>query len=854
MNLYNFALGVLLFIFYPIQAQDYYFEEFQPFNDRIPSPEEFLGYPIGEYHTRHDLVVAYIYTLAELSDRASVYVYGKTHENRKLLLLQVSEAGHIANLEELKRKHLEVVDPSTKVGSFKELPLFVNLAYGVHGNEPSSTEAAMLMAYTLVASENQEIKNMRRETVVFIDPTINPDGRDRHSNWANSYKGSPLIADKFDIEHNESWPRGRTNHYLFDLNRDLLLGVNPETQGRLKWYHEWYPNVVTDFHEMGTNSTYFFEPKNKSASMNPITPSENRDVLNKVFQDQFAEDLDKIGSFYFTDEIYDSTYPGYGSTYMDLQGSLALLFEQASSRGHLQETTTGEISFPFTIRNQYVSSIATLRAAVGNKDLLYDYQNRFFADAMNKAGNSKVKGYVFGDPYDKGRVKAFIDVLLQHQIEVFPLGQKLKTAGIEFKPDHSYVVPVKQKQYYMVQSLFETFEKYRDSVFYDASAWSVVNFYNMKYKPLDKLPSMGEKVTPESNIIPAEEVVKSEYAYLIPYEEYYAPAVLYHIQNRGLVVKASSKDFSMNTKKGLVDFKRGTLLVPVYDQFGIPADSVYQWVKEACSEFSVKAYSVSTGMTQKGNGLGSGSFKTLTKPSAMLVVGGSVRSYEAGEVWHLFENRMKMPLVKVPEERFYLTDIYRYNVIIMVSGNYLMMNKKEQNRLKQWVADGNTLITIATASSWVIKQKIAEEKLIVKKKDSLGVPERTPYADAKGSLEKQYLGGAIFGIDLDITHPVAYGYQDKQIPVYKNNRVWISPSKNAFSTVGKYRDDPHIDGYISAENLEKMKHSASIIVSKRGKGRIILFADNPNFRGAWYGTNKLFMNAVHFGSLVRVPQ
>lgn len=854
MNLYRFFLGVFLFILLPVQAQDYYLEEFKPFNESIPSPEEFLGYPVGEYHTRHDLVVAYMYTLAELSDRAAVYVYGKTHENRKLLLLQISEAGHISNLEELKRKHLEVVDPSIKVQNFKNLPLFINLAYGVHGNEPSSTEAAMLMAYTLVASENEEIKKFRKESVVFLDPTINPDGRDRHSNWANRYKGAPLIADKYDIEHNEAWPGGRTNHYLFDLNRDLLLGVNPESQGRLKWYHDWYPNVVTDFHEMGTNSTYFFEPKNKSGSMNPITPSENRDVLNKVFSDQFAADLDKIGSFYFTDEIYDSTYPGYGSTYMDLQGSLALLFEQASSRGHLQETTTGEISFPFTIRNQYVSSIATVRAAVDNKELLYDYQNRFFTDALKKAGNSKVKAYVFGDPYDKGRVKAFIDVLLQHRIEAYPLKKEIKVSGTNFKPGESYVVPVKQKQYYMVQSLFETFEKYRDSVFYDASAWSLVNFYNMKYKPLDKIPSMGERVTSESNRIRLTEVVKSDYAYLIPYEEYYAPAVLYGLQKRGLVVKVSSKPFSMSTTEGDVDFNRGTLMVPVEDQFGLPSDSVFQWVKKTCSQFKIKAHSVETGMMKKGNGLGSESFKTLRKPTAMMVVGGTVRSYEAGEVWHLFENRMNIPLVKVPEERFYLTDIYRYNVIIMVSGNYRMMNKKEQNRLKQWIADGNTLITVGKASSWVVQQKIAVEKLIVKKKDSLAISERKEYADAKGSIEKQNLGGAIFGIDLDITHPVAYGYMDKQIPVYKNNRVWIAPAKNAFSTVGKYLAEPHIDGYISSENLEKMKHSASIIVSKRGKGRIILFADNPNFRGAWYGTNKLFMNAVHFGSLVAVPE
>jgi len=194
-------------------------------------------------------------------------MYGKTHENRKLVILTIGTPENLDNLEDIRKKHLQVVDPNTDVTDFSGMPLFVNLAYGVHGNEPSSTEAALLTAYTLVASESPQVKEFLKETIVFIDPTINPDGRDRHSNWANTYRGDPLIADPYDIEHNEGWPRGRTNHYWFDLNRDLLLGVNPESTGRLKWYHDWYPNVVTDFHEMGTSSTYFFEPKNKSASL-----------------------------------------------------------------------------------------------------------------------------------------------------------------------------------------------------------------------------------------------------------------------------------------------------------------------------------------------------------------------------------------------------------------------------------------------------------------------------------------------------------------------------------------------------------------------------------------------------------
>jgi hypothetical protein len=847
------VLPLLIFAQLSLSAQDYYFKHYQPFDNSIPSPEEFLGYPVGAYHTRHDQVVAYMYRLAELSDKASIAEYGQTHENRKLIILNIGTPERIANLESYRQKHLEVVDANTNISSFDQLPIFINLAYGVHGNEPSSTEAAMLTAYTLIASESEDVKNFLKEVVVFLDPTINPDGRDRHTNWVNSYRGNPLIADRFDIEHNEGWPRGRTNHYWFDLNRDLLLGVHPESTGRLKWYHDWYPNVVTDFHEMGTNSTYFFEPKNKSASLNPITPSENRDVLNKVFAAQYAEDLDKIGSFYFTDEVYDSTYPGYGSTYMDLQGSLALLFEQASSRGHLQETPTGDLSFQFTIRNQYVSSLATIKAAIKNKDLLYEYQNRFFKEAIAKASKSKIKGYVFGDKFDKNRNKAFLDVLHKHEIEVYPLAKKMTINNKSFEPGTSFVVPTRQKQYYMVQSLFETYSKYRDSVYYDTSAWSMVNFYNMKYQSLSTLPSTSAKLTPESNVIEVPDVKHSDYAYILSYDDYYAPAFLYYLENNGVVVKTSAKAFTVEVNGESREFNRGSLMVPVEDQMSIDKETLYQLMKEGSEKFDIQVSSVSSGMTLKGNGLGSGSFLTLDKPRVMMIVEGNVSSYEAGEVWHLFEERMEMPITKVPERLFYRTDLARYNVIIMVSGRYLLLNKKEKDRLSQWVADGNTLITTAGASDWVIKQKIVSESLVSAKKDSTGSVERMNYDKAEGSIGKQRLGGAIFAADLDLSHPIGFGYTDRTVPVYKNNRVWLSPSKSKFSTVARYEKNPHIDGYISKENLELMKRSASIIVSKKGKGRVVLFADNPNFRGAWYGTNKLFMNAVLFGSLLKVP-
>ena len=847
------VFAVLIFTISTLHAQSYFYEEYQPFNKEIPSPEEFLGYPIGEYHTRHDLVVAYLEKLAELSDKATLSVYGKSHENRKLLMLTITSKENLQNIEAIKKKHLQVIDVNTNITDFTNMPIIINLAYCVHGNEPSGTEAAMLTAYTLIASENPKVKKFLNESIIFLDPTINPDGRDRHTSWVNSFRGNPLIADKYDIEHNETWPRGRTNHYWFDLNRDLLLGVHPESNARLKWYHEWYPNVVTDFHEMGTNSTYFFEPKSMSASLNPITPAENRDVLNKVFAKQFSEDLDEIGSLYFTDEIFDSTYPGYGSTYMDLQGSLALLFEQASSRGHLQETLTGEMSFPFTIKNQFISSFATIKAAIINKDILYNYQNTFFKNSIDKASKSKVKGYVFGENYDKNRTKAFLDVLLKHKIDVYKLDRDFSVNNTKFKAGNSYVVPIKQKQHYMVQTMFETYSKYRDSVYYDASAWSLVNFYNMNYSELAKVPNLSNKVTSDNNNIKLDKFEKSDYGYLISWADYNSPALLYALQNKEIIVKTSTKPFSIPANGKETNFNRGTLFIPASLQ-KVSTNSLYETVNSVSEKYKVQVHSVNTGFMTKGKGLGSRSLIPLKKPKVMILVEGTVSSYEAGEVWHLFEQRINMPITKVPERILNRVNLDRYNVIIMVSGKYETLDDKNKEKLKLWVSKGNTLITSAKANTWLIKNKIVNEQLVSEKKDSLKQTKRFDYADSRGAIGKQNIGGSIFEVDLDITHPIGYGYLDKKLPVYKNNNVFIMPSESRFSTVARYTDNPHIDGYITKENLEKMSKSASIIVSKIGSGRVDMFADNPNFRGSWYGTNKLFMNAVFFGSIINVKK
>lgn len=829
----------VLFVSSSLPAQDYFFEKFHPFDDNIPSPEAFLGYPIGAHHTRHDLIVAYLSKLAEVSDRASIYEYGRTHEGRKLVILTVTSPNNLNNLEQLKSQHLQFVDPSKTPNNYADVPIFVNLGYNVHGNEPSSSEAAMLTAYTLVASNNPEILNYINNGVIFIDPTINPDGRDRHTQWANMYQGNPLVADPQDAEHNEYWPRGRTNHYWFDLNRDWLLGIHPESRGKLTWYHEWYPNVVTDFHEMGTQSSYFFEPMKDNGSLNPIMPKENYVDLNNLFGDYFAEALDSIGSFYFTKEVFDGTYPGYGSSYPDLQGGLALLFEQASSRGHKQTTDFGEITFPFTIRNQYTSSITTVKAAVENKARLRKYQQDFFKSALGNAAKSRIKAYTFKDAHDANRVKAFVDKLLLHKIKVYSSGD-------------TYVVPTQQPQYRMVQSMFETYEKFRDSVYYDASAWSVANFYNMKYRSTTSL-NLGDEITSTANLVKPMPVSKTDYAYLIDYDDYNAVAALNYLQAKGLVVSSSFKPFTAKTSQGNQQFNYGALVIPVSLQKK-EAAQVFELVQKAQQKFQVPIYAVGTGYNAQGIDLGSRYVSPLTKPKAAMLIGDGVRSYEAGEVWHLLDTRVGMPITKIPMRNFGRADLSKYNTLVMVSGNY-SLPQKQQEKIEQWVSRGNTLITIGTASKWVIDKKLVNEKLTEKEKDSTKAVVRKPYVDAPENLGKESVGGAIFRVDLDITHPLAFGYHDATIPVYKNNSVWLAPSKNEYATVAKYSKNPHIDGFITQENLEDhLKPSASLIVSKLGSGRVILFADNPNFRGSWYGTNRLFLNALFLGDQIAIPE
>ena len=411
----------------------YYFENSEKFDKTIPKPSEVIGHEVGEWHVTHDKLVQYMYALANSSDRIIIEETGKTYEDRPLLILKISSEENIKNLESIRKKHLEISN-GLKKSDFQNMPAIVYQGYSVHGNEASASNAALLGIYFLAASNNPETIEILNNTVILFDPCLNPDGLQRFAYWANSNKNLVPNPDNNEREFSEIWPGGRTNHYWFDLNRDWLPVQLPESKARIKTFTDWLPNIVTDHHEMGTNSTFFFQPGVPSR-VNPLIPNLNQDLTEKIAK-YHAEFLDKIGSLYYSKENYDDFYFGKGSTYPDVNGSIGILFEQASSRGHVQQSQNGVLTFPFTIKNQLTTTLSTLKAASSLRKELLTYMNDFYVNNFNLNNKSKFNGIGFGNEHDKTSSYQLAKILKTHKIDVF------ETKGKKFK----YYVPIKQKK------------------------------------------------------------------------------------------------------------------------------------------------------------------------------------------------------------------------------------------------------------------------------------------------------------------------------------------------------------------------------------------------------------------------
>ena len=824
------------------------------YNADFPTPESVLGWKVGSWHVRHDQLLRWYETVAAESPRVKLETYGYSHEQRPLLLATISSPENLQRIEEIRRAHVQSVLGND---SNYEGPEVVWMGYSVHGNEASASNAALLLAYHLAAAEGKEMEAFLADTVVLIDPCLNPDGLSRFAQWANMHRGQNLVGDPRHREHNEAWPGGRTNHYWFDLNRDWLLLTHPESRARLAKFHQWMPQVLTDFHEMGTESTFFFQPGIPSRT-NPMTPPRNIELTRQIATYHTAA-LDKIGSLYFTEESFDDFYYGKGSTYPDLHGAIGILFEQASARGHFQENSFGGVTFPFAIRNQLTVSLSTLQALHEMRGELASYQRDFFHNAQQEAQDQDLAAYVVSSSGDATRLHEFARILHQHNIKVHRLGKDLTLKNNDnlFAAGDSLVIPLEQAQYRLIRALFEMRTSWDDNTFYDVSSWTLPLAFNLPSAPVSRRQFSTEFIGAEWSPTPTANgklhQADATVAWIFEWHDYAAPKALQILLEGGARARVSTKPFDCVTSEGTKSFALGSIVVAAGIQ-ELEADDMNQLLQQAAAT-GVTIHAATKGLTPAGVDLGSRSFRALTEPKPLMLVGSGVSSYEAGEAWHLLDKRFGLALSMVEKSRLGRLDLSRYSHMLLVNGAASGFGEQEIAAIQEWVRDGGVLVASKSSAIWAAKNLLptAPAKEEEEEKPSEVDEDVAPpaYADYEALNAVDLISGTIFNTRLDLTHPMCFGFTRENLPVFRNSSSVLPMGVDPFAAPVRYTKEPLLSGYASAKRVEEIRLSPAVRAERVGRGTVICLVDNPNFRGVWYGTNKLYANAIYFGGVIK---
>ena len=832
------------------QPLDYYLPKNVNYNPAIPTPKSIIYHEVGEWHVTHDRLVNYMMALDAASDRISSKIIGYTYEGRPQLSLIITSPANHARLEEIRTAHVQLTDADKSANlNIDNMPTVVWQGFSIHGNESSGSNAALLTAYYLAAAQGPAIDDLLNNVVIVFDPSFNPDGLNRFANWANMHKSKTLVTDPQSREFSEVWPGGRFNHYWFDLNRDWLPAQHVESQNRLQVFHSWKPNILTDHHEMGSGSTFFFQPGVPSR-VNPNTPLKNQELTGAI-GNYHAKFLDSIGSMYFTKEGYDDFYYGKGSTYPDINGGVGILFEQASSRGHAQETENGILSFPFTIRNQFVASLSTLEAAKSLRKQLLTYQRDFFKETAKEAESFAVKGYVIDRAKMDGKYLEFVKMLSRHHIAIKPLTSDCTIDGKTFKAGEADIVPTNQQQFKIIKTIFEKTFDYKDSLFYDVTAWTMPLAFGLNYAEVktDIAPFINGKTMADANKTSADKIAPSTVGYAINWNDYYAPKLVLNLQKKGINVKVATQKFTAETNEGKTSFSYGTIIIPVQSNGNNPARLNQMLNDHDASDMTYQNIQpLKTGLSAAGIDFGSGSMLPVKIPKVMMFGGNGTSATDVGEIWHLLDQRFNLPVSIVDVDRFGAINPSRYNVIIMVSGTYPGLDK---DKLRSWVAAGGTLIATEDATKWLSTNGITKTlfRSADDKKDSTL---NLPYYLRSDEQRAKDMAGSLFEAKMDLTHPLCYGYTQPTVSIFKSNTLFMDQNNDPYDSPVMYTDNPLQSGYLYRGYKEKIKNTAAINIESVGRGKVISMVDNLNFRAFWLGTSKMFMNAIYFGDLIRL--
>ena len=853
------------------------FESMPPMEASISPPHERMHLEIGERHLYNHEIIQYLDYLADVSPRMiPLGEHARSHGGRPLVTYVISSPENLAKLDLIRDARKDIIDPDASV-DLADQPVVMHMGYSIHGNESSGANAVPLLAYYLTAAGSQMLTAQLENLVILLSPVFNPDGLDRFAHWTNSNRGQVPSSDQVDREHVEGFPSGRTNYYWFDLNRDWMPHQHPESQGRLKLFHEWKPNVQLDFHEQGSESSYFFMP-GKPERTNPLTPKINQQLTNAMAE-YHRRVFDRDGVLYFSEEGYDDFFIGKGSTYPDLFGCVGILFEQPSSRGIHQDTKNGLLTFPTTITNQFRTSLSSIEAATELRSELLDYQRSFYVD-VSKATKSQSGAYIAMAVGDPTRLREFVRVLQGHQIEVEILAENHEVDGFEYLAGEAITIRTDQAQSTYLQSLWSRQIEFEENIFYDVSTWTLPLAFNLQHtkEPVKKVSSTP---LPDEFHSPSRggNLEKSSIGYLIDWRDSDSPALLYALLEAEANVRVATRPLKAMLSGGdEQDFGYGSLFVSKALNESIPTKAV-DLLNKAWKN-GAPIYPVASSSTSSGIDLGSRDFKVLELPKVLLATGPGMRPYDVGEIWHLLDQRIEMPVTMVETNRLGGIELRDYTHILLVNG-LSSVTDGGIGKLKDFANSGGIIWGQGDgAVKWLVDKefakaewrKTAEEKAREalqnkddggsgkksdsNKSDSADKPEpieRRPYADARDEAAFELVRGAIFATSLDITHPIGYGYSSEFLPIFRRSSKFIEPSLNAYSTPVLYEETPLLSGYVSNDNLETLSGSASLVVAEQGKGAIVLSLDDPNFRAFWWGTQRLMVNAIFFGGLLESP-
>ncbi|UKJ07701.1 M14 family metallopeptidase [Solitalea lacus] len=809
----------------------------------LKSPDEFLGYKLGSRFTPHYKVLAYFDYISKVCATVKLQPYGETYEHRELTVAIVASPENSEKLESIRLNNLKLagVVPGA---ALPNQPIIVWLSYNVHGNEAVSTEVAMKVLYELVNPANYKTKQWLKNTVVIIDPCLNPDGRERYVNFYTERVGRNPNLNAITREHQEPWPGGRSNHYLFDLNRDWAWQTQKETQYRVALFNKWLPQIHVDFHEMGMNEPYFFAPA-ADPYHEALTPWQ-REFQTKIGKNN-ASYFDQNNWLYFTKEVFDLFYPSYGDTYPMFNGAIGMTYEQGGSgRAGLGVITreADTLTLNDRIDHHFTTSISTIEAASLNAEYaVKEFGNYYASSRTNPKGI--YKSYVIKGE-NAAKIKDFAAMLERNGVE-YGYGSSVKSAtGFNYFTGknesfaierNDLVITAYQPKSVLLNVLFEPRPKLADSITYDLTSWALPYAWGLQSY------ASGAVIKPASKNIENEHTLSltvQPVAYIAEWKSLASAKLLANLLQKKVNVRFAETTFEINNKT----YAPGTLIITRSGNNGI-GYNFDQVVKTAAADVGINLDRTLTSFVSKGADFGSSSVHLIKAPRIAVLTGSEISENAYGEVWHFFDQQLNYPIDAIEASNFDKLKLNDYSVLILPNGNYSFLSAdKDLGKIREWLKNGGRLIAMENA----VAQLAGKSGLVLKPKVEPGDESANEssihlYSSRSRNDLSENSIGSIYKLKLDNSHPLGFGFGNVYFSLRQDvNTYQLLPKGNW--NVGVIGENGLVSGFVGYKAKAKLKNTLVFGVEDVGSGRVIYMADNPLFRSFWENGKLLFSNAV----------